>query len=86
MEWGRETPRPPTGAPIGGRRFGSRYLVLATVRMHWVHTLVRIVTPLIVSVLRWTLALNFRFVRRLEKETLCPKVVVLPQSSQVPAT
>ncbi len=43
-------------------------------------------TPLTTITRDWIFGLNMRFVRRLEKLTLWPNLVVLPQTSHLPAT
>lgn len=50
------------------------------------HTFIRLDTPLITTTRDCTFGLNMRFVRRLEKLTLRPNWVVLPQTSHLPAT
>lgn len=50
------------------------------------HTFSRLDTPLITTTRDCTFGLNMRFVRRLEKLTLRPNWVVLPQTSHLPAT
>ena len=42
--------------------------------------------PSMTTTLDWMFGLNMRFVRRLEKLTLWPNLVVLPQTSHLPAT
>jgi hypothetical protein len=59
---------------------------LLIVRTQRVQTLTRKVTPSSVKRRLWTFGLNERLVRRLEKLTLCPNVVVFPQTSHFPAT
>ncbi len=56
------------------------------VRTQRVQMLTRIVTPSSVKRFLCTFGLNDRFVRRFEKLTLCPKTLVLPQTSHFPAT
>jgi len=60
--------------------------VLTIVRRQLVQTFRRFATPSITSTLVWIFGLNMRFVRRLEKLTLWPNVVVLPHTSHLPAT
>ena len=56
------------------------------VRRHCVQTFCRLATPSTTIIRDCTLGLNNRFVRRLEKLTLRPNLVVLPQTSHLPAT
>lgn len=90
----RTTGRGAAPADIGGGRAvygrsrvpaGAPYPDLTAVRMHRVQTLTRLATPSTIIVLRWMLGTNKRFVRRLEKLTLRPKVVCLPHTSHLPA-
>ena len=55
-------------------------------RTQRVQMLTRSVTPSSVKRRLCTFGLNERLVRRFEKLTLCPKVVVFPQTSHFPAT
>ena len=60
--------------------------VLTIVRRQPVQTFLRLATPSMTTTLDWMFGLNMRFVRRLEKLTLWPNLVVLPQTSHLPAT
>src|SRR5215208_1363942 len=60
--------------------------VLTIVRRQPVQTFLRFATPSMTTTLDWMFGLNMRFVRRLEKLTLWPNLVVLPQTSHLPAT
>jgi hypothetical protein len=62
------------------------YEVFTIVRRHWVQTFCRLATPSTTIIRDCTFGLNNRFVRRLEKLTLRPNLVVLPQTSHLPAT
>ena len=56
------------------------------VRRQPVQTFRRFDTPSMTITRDWIFGLNMRFVRRLEKLTLWPNFVVLPQTSHLPAT
>ena len=60
--------------------------VLTIVRRQPVQTFLRFATPSMTTTLDWMFGLNMRFVRRFEKLTLWPNLVVLPQTSHLPAT
>ena len=88
---GSEVKDAPERVPPGG--FDSRLRggnwsqeVLTIVRRHPVQTFLRFATPSMTTTLDWMFGLNMRFVRRLEKLTLWPNLVVLPQTSHLPAT
>ena len=83
----------PRAVVARGRRFGrlrgGRLVskeVLTIVRRQPVQTFLRFATPSMTNTLDWMFGLNMRFVRRLEKLTLWPNLVVLPQTSHLPAT
>ena len=88
---GYEVKEAPGRLPPGGfdsRVHGGIWFqeVLTIVRRQPVQTFLRLATPSMTSTLDWMFGLNMRFVRRLEKLTLWPNFVVLPQTSHLPAT
>ena len=88
---GSEVKDAPERIPPGGfdsRLHGGSWSqeVLTIVRRQPVQTFLRFATPSMATTLDWMFGLNMRFVRRLEKLTLWPNFVVLPQTSHLPAT
>ena len=85
---GKEAPGRFSPGGFASRIHGGnwRQEVLTIVRRHPVQTFLRFATPSMTSTLDWIFGLNMRFVRRLEKLTLWPNLVVLPQTSHLPAT
>src|SRR5215208_8332507 len=88
---GSEVKNAPGRLPPGGvdsRLHGGSWSqeVLTIVRRQPVQTFLRFATPSMTTTLDWMFGLNMRFVRRLEKLTLWPNLVVLPQTSHLPAT
>jgi hypothetical protein len=85
---GRGSPRANTTRGLQSRFQSGNvsYEVLTIVRRQPVQTFLRLATPSMTTTLDWMFGLNMRFVRRLEKLTLCPNLVVLPQTSHLPAT
>jgi hypothetical protein len=77
---------PPGGSDSRLLNANVSYEVLTIVRRQLVQTFLRFATPSITTTLDWMFGLNMRFVRRLEKLTLWPNLVVLPQTSHLPAT
>jgi hypothetical protein len=57
------------------------YFVFDSVRIHLAHNTFRTFRPFSKTVTFCRLGRNVRFVARMEKERLCPKVVFLPQVS-----
>ena len=88
---GSEVKNAPGRLPPGGvdsrLRCGNWFQeVLTIVRRQPVQTFLRFATPSMTTTLDWMFGLNKRFVRRFEKLTLWPNLVVLPQTSHLPAT
>jgi hypothetical protein len=77
---------PPGGVDSRLRGGNWSQEVLTIVRRQPVQTFLRFATPSMTNTLDWMFGLNMRFVRRLEKLTLWPNLVVLPQTSHLPAT
>ena len=84
----KEAPGPYSPGGFYCRVHGGKWAqeVLTIVRRQPVQTFRRLATPLMTRTLDWIFGLNMRFVRRLEKLTLWPNVVDLPQTSHLPAT
>jgi hypothetical protein len=64
------------------RREPQAVACLRMVRMQRVHALIRRATPFTSTEVFWTLGSQRRLVFRFEWLTLCPKVTLLPHSSQ----
>jgi hypothetical protein len=77
---------PPGGVDSRVRGGNGFQEVLTIVRRQPVQTFLRFATPSMTTTLDWMFGLNMRFVRRFEKLTLWPNLVVLPQTSHLPAT
>ena len=94
MDWGfpesgiKETPGPYSPGGFDSRIHDGKCSqeVLTIVRRQPVQTFLRFATPLMTRTLDCIFGLNMRFVRRLEKLTLWPNDVDLPQTSHLPAT